>query len=162
MTTAKFRFRPLLAILGVASLTMLVAGPAYSNVQPGMAGHGWPNSSLGCFQGSNAAAFNFCTGTNTQLFIIPFLATTTNNNHTYRARVRGNGSINTDCRAFVVDSNNGAITTLFSGTNSTSFQLITMGTLFLPTTSTGHIECNVAPSITGGADGGAVLSAGEP
>jgi hypothetical protein len=160
MTILKFRPLRLLGIFGALSLATLVAGPAWSTVLPGIAGHAFfAPTCFGAEAPFTAAVINFCAGgdpgtPSQRKFIVP-IQTTNNANHTFRGRVRGNGSQTTVCRAVAVNSSDGAVVTNFQGSSSQAFSLITMGTLFISSSSTAQVECDVAQG------GGAVLSIGD-
>jgi hypothetical protein len=129
------------AIGGVSTTTQ-------ASVQSAMAGHGWPNHFDTCFGSSFALMANNCSGTvgSTHLLIVPVQVGAAG---TYRvfARATGNGSNGaTDCQAITVAGNaNGFSFSQIVATNtSTTAQLLTLGSVSVPSGGTMHFECHLA------------------
>jgi hypothetical protein len=143
-----------LSLCGLAGSVVFNPSEAQSATIGGHSGHGWPNSALGCFQGSWSDMINNCT-TNTVL-VMPVTVTKIGV-HTVRVRAKGNGTSNfTTCRAIRNDQNNGGFLTASVSTSSTAFTNLNLGTINVPSSDTLHFECNVAP--VSGAFRGSVLN----
>lgn len=133
-----------LCVCSLAAGVALSPIDAQSATLGGHSGHGWPNSSMSCFQGSWSEMRNSCSA-NTVL-VLPVIVTHTGGT-TLTVRARGNGTTNyTTCRAIRNDGNNGGQLTAAVSTSSTSYQTLALGSLSLAAGDTLSFECNVAPT----------------
>jgi hypothetical protein len=120
---------------------------AYAEVQPAMAGHGWPNHFDTCFTSSFALMRNACSGTvgSTRLLIVP-TATDAGTYHPV-ARATGNGSNGaTDCQGIAVNSagNGVSFTQIVATSASSAVQQLSLGTVVVPSGGSLHFECHLA------------------
>ena len=146
------RFLLATCLAGFGGATFLTSPDAWSAHAGGHSGHGWPNSSLGCFQGGFSDMRNLCS-TN-QLLVIPVELPSFKTFAT-SVRVRGNGTTNaTSCKAIRVDDNNGGFFSSTQSTISATFVTLTTGNISVPSGAL-SFECQVAP--VSGANQGSVL-----
>ena len=138
--------------------SMALAGAARdarSEIQPAMAGHGWPNHADGCFGSSWAMMVNGCGpehGTH-RLLVIPVQTHAVGWYYTVIARAAGNGfSAGTQCQAIQVQGANNPtqilynFTALVSTNTSSNLHTLQLGSMWVQYTSTVHFECSVAHS----------------
>jgi len=140
ITTALFATLATVAISGAPMR-------ADAEVQPGMAGHGWPNHFDTCFTSSFALMRNSCAGTvgSTHLLIVP-IATNAGTYHPV-ARATGNGSNGgTDCQGIATNSSGGGVsfTQVVATTSSSAVQQLSLGTVVVPSGGVLHFECHLA------------------
>lgn len=146
--------RKLLAtsLLGLGAATLLASPNAWSAHAGGHSGHGWPNSSMTCFQGSFSDMRNNCS-TN-QVLVLPVELPSFKTFAT-KVRVRGNGSSNaTTCQVIRVDDNGSGFSPGTVSTISSSFTTLTTGNISVPSGAL-SFECQVAP--VNGSNQGSVL-----
>jgi hypothetical protein len=149
-TVRRFRFVAILATMSLATF----AGPtAWSNVIPAFAGRAGIDADNVCFpMNQYGPIVNTCASS--RWFLIP-IATSAAATHTAYARVKGNGTVATQCRAVALSgtgAGGNAHMTFISSTTSTTLTVLTMSpNLVVAADETYHIECFVAP-------GGGVIS----
>jgi hypothetical protein len=137
-------------VLAATLATVAICGTpmiATAEVQPAMAGHGWPNHFDTCFTSSFALMRNSCAGTvgSSHLLIVP----TATDSGTYSpvARATGNGSNGaTDCQGIAVTSsgNGFSFTQIVSTSASSAVQQLSLGTVVVPNGGSLHFECHLA------------------
>ena len=118
----------------------LVSALAYADTLGGHAGHGWPNSVVGCFQASWSRIFNNCS--TTQTLVIPLHTRSVSTTH-IMVRASGAGSSYTSCVGIRNDGyNNGWLTQpQYFGP---SLVPLVLGDLYVPANNTLSVECSVA------------------
>jgi hypothetical protein len=147
-----------LKVLVALACSIALAGvgrDARSEIQPAMAGHGWPNHADGCFGSSWALMRNNC-GPEQGLqrgLVIPMQIHAVGWYYTVIARAAGNGfNAGTQCQAIQVQGANNPTQILYNftslvSTNTTSnLHNLALGSMWVQYTSTVHFECNVAHS----------------
>src|SRR5437867_4322591 len=103
------RNKSALTLVGSMGLALcLVSALAYADTIGGHAGHGWPNSVVGCFQASWSRIFNNCS--TAQTLVIPLHTRSVSTTH-IMVRASGAGSSYTSCVGIRDDGyNNGWLT----------------------------------------------------
>lgn len=121
---------------------------AHSDVQPAMAGHGWPNHFDTCFSSSWAMMVNNCAATpgDTRLLVIPY-QTTSSATYAASAMAGGNGSDGkTTCQAIAITSagTSYGFSSRVQTSTSTAIQPLSLGSISVNSGGTIHFECDVA------------------
>ena len=140
------RNKSALKLVGAMGLALyLGSAVAYADNLGGHAGHGWPNSAVGCFQGSFAKMINHCSSE--KLLVIPLQIRRDNITTKMIVFASGNGSAATTCYGIRSNVGNVSAATGARSTISASGDWLDLGGLFLPPGQgiTLAVECKVAP-----------------